>query len=180
MMSNTTLGSHQTIPANFYPDSMMMHNPQPCQIPDGQFHRAHPQLDVDFSKGIYNLRPRSGHIGPSSPINPVNEQELSSLVKQKRPRNSLKKRLLVNARERDRMRVLNNAFQALRDALPCYIADGHMAKITTLRLAINYIKALTEVLNEDNPVQIHPGTLMRQPVSQPSMMPPPTPMKHHF
>ncbi|EDO48977.1 predicted protein, partial [Nematostella vectensis] len=62
----------------------------------------------------------------------------------------LKKRLLVNARERERMRVLNNAFQSLRDALPCYIADGHMAKITTLRLAINYIKALTDVLRDES------------------------------
>lgn len=68
--------------------------------------------------------------------------------KQKRPRMSLQKRLLVNARERERMRVLNKAFESLRDALPCYIADGHMAKITTLRLAINYIKALTDLLND--------------------------------
>ena len=68
--------------------------------------------------------------------------------KQKRARMSLQKRLLVNARERERMRVLNKAFESLRDVLPCYIADGHMAKITTLRLAINYIKALTDLLNE--------------------------------
>ena len=68
--------------------------------------------------------------------------------KPKRPRMSLQKRLLVNSRERERMRVLNKAFESLRDALPCYIADGHMAKITTLRLAINYIKALTDLLNE--------------------------------
>lgn len=70
--------------------------------------------------------------------------------KQKRSRMSLQKRLLVNARERERMRVLNKAFEALRDVLPCYIADGHMAKITTLRLAINYIKALTDLLNDQN------------------------------
>ncbi|XP_057303153.1 helix-loop-helix protein delilah-like [Hydractinia symbiolongicarpus] len=69
--------------------------------------------------------------------------------KHKRPRMSLQKRLLVNARERERMRVLNKAFESLRDALPCYIADGHMAKITTLRLAINYIKALTDLLNQN-------------------------------
>lgn len=69
-------------------------------------------------------------------------------AKPKRPRMSLQKRLLVNSRERERMRILNKAFESLRDALPCYIADGHMAKITTLRLAINYIKALTDLLNE--------------------------------
>lgn len=58
------------------------------------------------------------------------------------------KRLLVNARERERMKILNKGFENLRNALPCYIADGHISKITTLRLAINYIRTLTEVLNE--------------------------------
>ena len=71
-------------------------------------------------------------------------------TKQKRPRMTMQKRLLVNARERERMRVLNKAFESLRDALPCYIADGHMAKITTLRLAINYIRALSELLNDQS------------------------------
>ncbi|XP_065654691.1 twist-related protein [Hydra vulgaris] len=71
------------------------------------------------------------------------------LSKQKRGRMSTQKRMLVNARERERMRVLNKAFESLRDALPCYIADGHMAKITTLRLAINYINALNQVLTEN-------------------------------
>lgn len=106
--------------------------------------------DSDFAKGIYNLRPRGGltHVPAPPRFEPV---ETPAPVKPKRQRNSLKKRLLVNARERDRMRVLNNGFQALRDALPCYIADGHMAKITTLRLAINYIKALNEVLSEEPP-----------------------------
>jgi len=76
--------------------------------------------------------------------------QMAKPPKAKRPRMSLQKRLLVNARERERMRVLNKAFESLRDALPCYIADGHMAKITTLRLAINYIKALGDLLNEQN------------------------------
>lgn len=74
-------------------------------------------------------------------------------AKQKRPRMSMQKRLLVNARERERMRVLNKAFESLRDALPCYIADGHMAKITTLRLAINYIRALSELLNDQSKIE---------------------------
>lgn len=87
-------------------------------------------------------------------------------IKQKRPRMSLQKRLMVNARERERMRVLNKAFESLRDALPCYIADGHMAKITTLRLAINYIKALGNLLNEQNSqketLQHNPGYILKQ------------------
>lgn len=167
-MMNNTLTHHHQPTAPYFTDNMMMHDSQPC-LPDGHITRN--QVDVDFSKGIYNLRPRSGHIGPTSLK--ADHDELNTLVKQKRPRNSLKKRLLVNARERERMRVLNSAFQALRDALPCYIADGHMAKITTLRLAINYIKALTEVLNDGSSAQMQQNPIVCQALasSAPLMIP---------
>ena len=136
--------------ASLFADNVMMASNGSC-FPDGSTFHGNTASDSDFAKGIYNLRPRG-----STPHLPVAQpkfepEETPTPVKSKRQRNSLKKRLLVNARERDRMRVLNNGFQALRDALPCYIADGHMAKITTLRLAINYIKALNEVLNEEPP-----------------------------
>lgn len=65
-----------------------------------------------------------------------------------RSRSLYNKRLLVNARERERMKTLNKGFENLRNALPCYIADGHISKITTLRLAINYIKTLSAVLKD--------------------------------
>lgn len=135
----------------FFPDNIMLGTSTGC-FPDGNTFNADAASDSDFAKGIYNLRPRGAltHL-PALPKFEQEEIGPSPPVKPKRQRNSLKKRLLVNARERDRMRVLNNGFQALRDALPCYIADGHMAKITTLRLAINYIKALNEVLSEEPP-----------------------------
>ena len=134
---------------SFFTDNVMMGTNAAC-FTDGNTFTGDTASDSEFAKGIYNLRPRGAltHM----PVPPRFEpEETPPPVKPKRQRNSLKKRLLVNARERDRMRVLNNGFQALRDALPCYIADGHMAKITTLRLAINYIKALNEVLSEDPP-----------------------------
>ena len=135
---------------SFFTDNVMM-GPNGSCFPDGSTFHGDIASDSDFAKGIYNLRPR-GSASHFPAVPPKYEpEEVPPPVKPKRQRNSLKKRLLVNARERDRMRVLNNGFQALRDALPCYIADGHMAKITTLRLAINYIKALNEVLNEEAP-----------------------------
>lgn len=139
-------------PPSFFTDNLMI-TPNGSCFTDGSTFAGHPTSGSDFAKGIYNLRPR-GSAGSALPVAPAKfeHEEAPQPSKPKRQRNSLKKRLLVNARERDRMRVLNNGFQALRDALPCYIADGHMAKITTLRLAINYIKALNEVLNEDAPV----------------------------
>lgn len=156
-------------PPSFFSDNIMIAPNGSC-FTDGTTFPGHPASDSDFAKGIYNLRPR-GSVGSALPTTvpaKFEPEESPQPSKPKRQRNSLKKRLLVNARERDRMRVLNNGFQALRDALPCYIADGHMAKITTLRLAINYIKALNEVLNEDTPI----GT----PVAQctPPLQPPPS------
>ncbi|CAG0906745.1 unnamed protein product [Darwinula stevensoni] len=56
----------------------------------------------------------------------------------------------ANARERHRMKEINDAFETLRRAIPPFPTDngrGNLTKITTLRLAINYIKALNEVLH---------------------------------
>lgn len=151
-------------PPPFFTDNIMM-GPNGSCFTDGT---TFPASDSDFAKGIYNLRPRGSASNlPVAPPKFEPEKQPQS-VKHKRQRNSLKKRLLVNARERDRMRVLNNGFQALRDALPCYIADGHMAKITTLRLAINYIKALNEVLNEDAPRGTPVARYAPPPPQQPS------------
>ena len=128
----------------------------------------HPSEGHDQSRPMYNLRPRSNSPnGEELPYKASNEEPSPSTPRNKRSRVSLKKRLMVNARERERMKILNKGFQALRDALPCYIADGHMAKITTLRLAINYIKALSEVLSEDPPYPVHSKKQATRPVEQP-------------
>ena len=125
------------------------------QIP-GQHYQNYPQqMDIGQHPSLCGPMYQQPHSwGPYDVnsmipnLNDIGGMNGSNRARHKRSRMSLQKRLLVNARERERMRVLNKAFEALRDALPCYIADGHMAKITTLRLAINYIKALTEVLEE--------------------------------
>ena len=105
---------------------------------------------------IYNLRPREG-LSTKDETNSSLLQPVKPPAKRatrgkpiNRSRTTYSKRLLVNARERERMKTLNKGFQNLRNALPCYIADGHISKITTLRLAINYIKTLTDVLNNTN------------------------------
>ncbi|XP_032358157.1 class A basic helix-loop-helix protein 15 isoform X2 [Etheostoma spectabile] len=58
------------------------------------------------------------------------------------------RRLESNERERQRMHKLNNAFQALREAIPHVKTDKKLSKIETLTLAKNYIKALTTVVVE--------------------------------
>ena len=101
---------------------------------------------------LYSLRTRNA---PSEPVlqqhqgnfhHTNNKRERKTQAN--RSRTMYNKRLLVNARERERMKTLNKGFENLRNALPCYIADGHISKITTLRLAINYIKSLSAVLQD--------------------------------
>ncbi|KAL4657177.1 neurogenic differentiation factor 6-A-like [Arapaima gigas] len=53
----------------------------------------------------------------------------------------------ANARERSRMHGLNNALESLRKVVPCYSKTQKLSKIETLRLAKNYIWALSETLS---------------------------------
>ncbi|XP_063300866.1 neurogenic differentiation factor 4 [Pelobates fuscus] len=57
------------------------------------------------------------------------------------------RRVKANARERSRMHGLNDALDNLRRVMPCYSKTQKLSKIETLRLARNYIWALSEVLD---------------------------------
>ncbi|XP_034750721.1 neurogenic differentiation factor 2-like isoform X2 [Etheostoma cragini] len=56
------------------------------------------------------------------------------------------RRVKANARERTRMHDLNSALDNLRKVVPCYSKTQKLSKIETLRLAKNYIWALSEIL----------------------------------
>lgn len=73
--------------------------------------------------------------------------------KQKSAPLSKYRRKTANARERSRMREINDAFEALRRAIPHLpsSSDGNnekTSKIMTLRLAMKYITALSNALEE--------------------------------
>lgn len=53
----------------------------------------------------------------------------------------------ANSRERGRMHCLNDALDSLRKVVPCYSKTQKLSKIETLRLAKNYIWALSEILS---------------------------------
>ena len=58
------------------------------------------------------------------------------------------RRRKANCRERKRMKLMNTAIDELRKVVPYYpTPDGRLDKITTLRLAINYIGALSTALH---------------------------------
>jgi len=56
----------------------------------------------------------------------------------------------ANRKERKRTLTMNSAFAELRDHIPNVPPDTKLSKIKTLRLAISYIKFLTEILEESN------------------------------
>lgn len=57
------------------------------------------------------------------------------------------RRLKANTRERNRMHGLNEALDMLRKVVPCYSSTQKLSKIETLRLAKNYISALSDILS---------------------------------
>ena len=62
------------------------------------------------------------------------------------------KRLCANAQERGRMQKINDALEQLRKCLPpqFHLYHRRMSKIRTLRLTMNYIRSLSELIHEDN------------------------------
>ena len=68
------------------------------------------------------------------------------LVKEQHDRSKLR-RQEANTRERNRMHGLNAALESLRKVVPCYSKTQKLSKIETLRLAKNYIWALSETLS---------------------------------
>ncbi|XP_051518146.1 neurogenic differentiation factor 4-like [Myxocyprinus asiaticus] len=65
------------------------------------------------------------------------------------------RRVKANARERSRMHGLNDALENLRRVMPCYSKTQKLSKIETLRLARNYIWALSEVLENNQSPESH-------------------------
>ncbi|XP_037086100.1 neurogenic differentiation factor 1-like [Pollicipes pollicipes] len=57
-----------------------------------------------------------------------------------------KRRTAANARERRRMHGLNDAFERLREVVPCLGSDKKLSKFETLQMAQTYISALQELL----------------------------------
>lgn len=123
------------------------------------------ELDLDANNNStdrkgYSLRPRS------APKHSDSEEVVREEVKQPRgrtPRSSKQKglplskyrRKTANARERSRMREINEAFETLRKSIPlistkCDNPSEKNTKISTLRLAMKYITVLTSALKDSD------------------------------
>ncbi|CAG5077891.1 Similar to ac: Achaete-scute complex protein T5 (Drosophila melanogaster) [Cotesia congregata] len=69
-----------------------------------------------------------------------------------------------NARERNRVKQVNNGFATLRQHIPNYIAAGYgdrgkkLSKVETLRMAVEYIRGLQRLLAEADGVEFDSGS----------------------
>lgn len=115
----------------------------------------------------YSLRPRSVRrttepSTKSSHDSEINKSKSSKSYKQKQKPAPLSKyrRKTANARERNRMREINMAFETLRNVIPhmpTTQAPGtneKLTKITTLRLAMKYIATLSATLTGSEDMQL--------------------------
>ncbi|MPC55214.1 probable serine/threonine-protein kinase nek3 [Portunus trituberculatus] len=102
--------------------------------------------------GKYALRTKSIIKRIESEKNRATTKRKEPKEKQKPPPLSKYRRKTANARERNRMKEINDAFLTLQQSIPDLPgADAEkLTKITVLRLAVNYINALAGVLNEDS------------------------------
>lgn len=105
----------------------------------------------------YSLRPRSlrrvTESAKQSHAESGTRQNKPHKQKQKAAPLSKYRRKTANARERNRMREINQAFETLRRVIPHMHAtqvpgaNEKLTKITTLRLAMKYISTLSAALN---------------------------------
>lgn len=111
----------------------------------------------------YSLRPRSikrrsnlSEDFEETVITSKSRNSKNPKAKSKPPPLSKYRRKTANARERSRMREINEAFETLRKVVPQLSANQQqnekLTKITTLRLAMKYIAALNAALtNNESP-----------------------------
>lgn len=134
------------------------------EVPNAAENQSSLEADANNNGSIksekYSLRPRSlrqktekGIELKKEILNQRNKKSNDkNRPKQKPPPLSKYRRKTANARERNRMREINIAFETLRRAVPhisSTIQSGNekLTKITTLRLAMKYIQALRQVLD---------------------------------
>ena len=126
--------------------------------------------DVPASAGAlkYSLRARSIKKRIETEHRQVEPKVRQPRQKARPPPLSKYRRKTANARERDRMKDINTAFEMLERSIPdlsLRTQAEKVTKITVLRLAINYIKAMTALLDSDAESVASPSSVGSSPGS---------------
>ncbi|KAK6169966.1 hypothetical protein SNE40_018475 [Patella caerulea] len=57
-----------------------------------------------------------------------------------------------NERERNRVKLVNNGFEVLREHVPCIKKNKKLSKVETLRRAVEYIKRLQQMIDDSDSI----------------------------
>ncbi|VDI05117.1 bHLH factor, other [Mytilus galloprovincialis] len=144
-------------------DCKQCHNEQKDEVTDKTYETQNIESIEEKAQVEYNLR-------RSSLVNRVVSERLRKEPRKPKPKSkppplSKYRRRSANARERTRMVDINDGFAELRGVLPTIEASSKMTKITTLRLALNYISALRHTLGYENDVDGNSDAASTQSVS---------------
>lgn len=101
---------------------------------------------------------RNNHTFSDNPFSvsgrPTNLRSLKHMGPNGRPKRkrviNKEQRSAANIRERRRMSTLNDAFAGLRDRVPTFTYEKKISRIETLKLAIEYIQFMSEVVEKDD------------------------------
>ncbi|KAH8312244.1 hypothetical protein KR044_009956 [Drosophila immigrans] len=103
-------------------------------------------FDADGNDGSFDLADGDSEDASGNPNGAASGAGKRRRNKQVSPVVKRKRRLAANARERRRMQNLNQAFDRLRQYLPCLGNDRQLSKHETLQMAQTYISALGDLL----------------------------------
>lgn len=134
----------------------------PTKIPRDEEQRQLKQLEMEikYHESVESVKENNHHshypTAPTKKPAPIAEVKIPKKrgpkKKQMTPARVARfkvRRIKANGRERDRMKGLNEQLEVLRETIPCFSLSQKLSKIETLRLAKNYIEALSEMVQND-------------------------------
>ncbi|KJH46957.1 Helix-loop-helix DNA-binding domain protein [Dictyocaulus viviparus] len=96
---------------------------------------------------MYNISPAYNYCQQSQ----CHSDNDGKILKKKRAEITGKQRMAANERERKRMNSINRGFDYLRQRLPNSSRDKKLSKVDTLKGAIQYIRELQTILEQQLP-----------------------------
>lgn len=119
----------------YYPSASPTTSTETYQSTDNEFDFDFRTPQYQFENQHFGSQPTNKSLRKPKPSKPISESV------------RVKRRLAANARERKRMTNLNNAFDRLREALPCY-RDRPLSKMEALQMAQSYIAELADMVTK--------------------------------
>ena len=116
-----------------------------------QFH-SHDNEEDDMDMGLHESMSGGSHGSPTSEDGDhgVRTPGRGSKKSQRSYKNlSRSRRIVANARERNRVHTISAAFEGLRRAVPSYSHNQKLSKLAILRIACSYILALARLADKD-------------------------------